>query len=640
MNILTIDFESKDPYIGQGYGAGWVYALRGYENPEFKLLGASIKFNDGHTSYVTNLQEVANFVLKSDILVMHSAQYDIGCLLVLFKQLGIEWANYKDIAIHDTMIMAKLVDQNQFSYSLENCSKRYGGTEKSKQTLTDYVWISGLYQLWYKDNYEVNKKTRPKEDDLFDFAITHLDQIPQEIVEEYCNFDVEATYDLYQVLKQKIDKFPEEFDLNLFSTVTKACVDMKARGVRIDVDMAKANITKLQSKIDTLLKEIYEEVGYEFNIDSSAQVVNALKRVGISEFSTTAKGNEGANKKWLEQQPYEICKKIIKTRNYEKIIHDFLIKLLESQDIHRQNGSDDCRVFPNFNILGATKTGRMSSSALKKARKKTERNYELNFQQIPKRGEDEDAARLVRAVFIADEGEKWISADYSNQEQRLQVDFARLLKLDGAQVPLQELKNNPYTDFHQMVADICGIGRSEAKTINLGLSYSLGQAKLCKSLGLPTKWVFSKRFGRDIEVADIEGKLILDKYHEFLGFMKELQQKAADSLLRYGYVKTLAGRKLYQDPPKFEEGRVQKYEYKGLSKIIQGSGADMIYKAIANCYEKGLKLLLPVHDELNISSGNSERDVVLLKECMENTYSRIEVPMVTEITIGDNWAGD
>lgn len=627
-NMVTIDWETKDPYMSLGYGPGWVFALRGYTNPTFKLLGASIKIDDKPATYLTDLHEILIIIKENNEFLMHNALYDIGCILVLFKQFG-EELDMKSKIFYDSMIECKLIDQDHFSYSLDACSKRCGGVEKSKSTLTDYVWNSGMYQKWYKDNHKSGKNQRVSEKLLFEFAMSHLDMIPEEIVGDYCNHDVEATYGVHQHAMQHLNRFPKHFNLEDYSTLIKVCVDIKKNGIPVDVEQAHTTKAFLEGKTKDLLYEIYKEVGYEFNLNSPAQLVKALKTIGIDEFAKSDSGGDSANKDWLAEQPQEICQKISKAKNYIKLTNDFLTKIIKYQQIHIQNGSDDFRIFPNFNILGATKTGRMSSSGSKA------KSLELNMQQIPKRGEDKEAGRYIRAIFVAEKGEQWIGADYSNQEQRLQVEFAHRLQLSSVSLILKTLISEPYSDLHQVVADFCSLSRGKAKTVNLGLSYSMGEAKLCKSLGLPTKWVMTKYGVR--EVAGTEGKAILDQYHQFLPFMKELQNIASTCLMEEGYVTTIDGRKLYLDKACWIDGEYKTFEYKGLSKLIQGSAAGVTMKALINCYNAGLRILLAVHDEIGISTANPEKDREILRTCMENTYD-ITVPMVVEISEGISWA--
>lgn len=560
---------------------------------------------------------------------MHNASYDVGCLLVLFKQFNYEDSWYKKAIFYDTVLMAKLVDQDQFSYSLENCSKRYGGVEKSKATLTDYVWNSGLYQNWYKEVHDINKKTRPTENLLFNYAITHLNELPEHIVGEYCNYDVESTWSLFKVLKKKLDLFASHFNLEDYSTMIKVCLDIKRTGIRVDIPQAiktKELLTKMSKDIE---QDIYDAVGYQFNINSSRQLVEALKAVGLSEFAKTPTGNDSASAEWLKEQSHDICQKIIKYKNYNKLCNEFLTKIVTYQEIHTKNGSTQTRVFPNFNILGAAKTGRMSSSGYRG------RSMELNLQQIPKRGEDKEAARYVRAIFIADENETWIGADYSNQEQRLQIEFAKRLNLPAVDEILLQLKKDPYSDIHQVIADICKVERTAAKGINLGLSYSMGERKLCKMLGLPTRWC-NTRNGIQ-EVAGAEGRAILDRYHEYLPFMKELQKVCTKNLQTYGFITTIDGRRLYLDKAIMKDGKWQTFEYKGMSKLVQGSAAGVTMKALINCYQAGLNIKLAVHDEIGITSKNVEADKKTLVQCMENTFD-FSVPMVVEVSEGQSWA--
>ncbi len=676
MTICVLDFETVDPYISEGYGAGWPFAIRGYRNPEFRILGASLKVNGDFTFndaiYISDLGELRDYISQFDTFVMHNAQYDIGCMLVLFgiKPEGVR-EFLEDKTFYDTMLMAKLLNQHNFQYNLEALSKKNGGAVKQKNKLTDYVWESGMYQTYYIEEQKSRgysdkfltlppgniysdfvedcegnlvevkkvkqKHSRPSEAVLSQFALTHLEDLPQEIVGEYCNADVEATYSLFANYEQQLLRFPKEFNWNKYSTLLKICVDMKARGVRVDVDRAIATKAELEGISDKLRKELYKIVGKEFNINAPKQVLEVMKDLGLSGFGRTATGNESVNKEWLVQQTHPVCKLIIKIKNYDKLSRDFLAKLIDYQNIHNNNGVNESRIFPTLNIFGATATGRFSSSGARPGKK----SYELNIQQIPIRGEDDAAGRYVRACFIADEGEHWISADYSNQEQRLQVHFANYLGLETAKSFSRLLINDPYADFHQTVANFCNITRTAAKTINLGLSYGMGSAKLCRSLGLPTKLVHSRRQGKDIEVAGDEGATILDTYYSFLTFMKELQQYVNGTLKDYGYVKTIAGRKLNIDPPMKIENEWITFERKGLSKLVQGSGVDVTNEGMINAYNAGLRLLFMVHDELNIISKDVDRDKQLLIQCMDDDVRKsfnIDIPLAVEVSVGKSWA--
>lgn len=644
MTICVLDFETVDPYISEGYGAGWPFAIRGYRNPEFRILGASIKLIDlkdgfrGPTQYITDLNLLKQYIASHNIFVMHNAQYDIGCMLVLFgiKPEGVR-EFLEDKTFYDTMLMAKLLNQHNFQYNLEVLSKKNGGAVKQKNTLTDYVWQSGLFQLYYKAEHEINKHTRPSEAVLSHFAITHLEDLPKEIVGDYCSADVEATYSLFDNYEQQLKRFPKEFNWNRYSTLLKICIDMKARGVRVDVSRAINTKVELEGIAEKLRVELYKISGREFNINAPKQVLEVMKALGLSGFGRTITGNESVNKEWLKQQTHPVCKLIIKIKNYDKLAKDFLAKLVDYQKIHTDNGVNESRIFPTLNIFGAVATGRFSSSGDRPGKK----SYELNIQQIPIRGEDDEAGRYVRACFIADEGEHWISADYSNQEQRLQVHFANYLGLETANSFSKLLIEDPYADFHQTVANFCNITRTAAKTINLGLSYGMGSAKLCRSLGLPTKFIHSRRQGKDIEVAGDEGAHILDTYYSFLTFMKELQHYVNGTLKDYGYVKTIAGRKLNIDPPMKIENEWITFERKGLSKLVQGSGGDVTIEGMINAYNTGLRLLFMVHDEINIISKDVDKDKQLLIQCMDDDVRKsfnIDIPLAVEVSVGKSWA--
>ena len=644
MCTCVLDFETLDPYISAGYGSGWPFAVREYRTPEFKILGASIKGLEGdlfkEAVYITDLEALRGYIAQFDTFVMHNAQYDIGCMLVLFQVKPDDIREFlKNKTFYDTMLMAKLLNQHCFQYNLEILSKKNGQAIKKKSVLTDYVWQSGLFQTCYQEEHITQKHTRPSEDVLSRFSMKCLDRIPIEIVGDYCNADVEATHVLFRTYRDNLARFPAEFNWLTYSTLLKACVDMRARGVRIDLTRAITTKELLESKIEVLLKELYQICGKEFNLNSPKQVLEVMQNLGLSGFLKTPKGGLSVGKSWLTSQEHIVCKLIIKIKNYSKLSRDFLDKLISYQQIHKDNNVDDCRIFPQLNIFGATATGRFSSSRSGKGSK----SYELNIQQIPIRGEDVEANSYLRGCFIADEGTQWISADYSNQEQRLQIHFASYLGFTSAQSLVKLLNENPHADIHQVIADFCQIERTPAKTINLGLSYGMGGKKLCRALGLPTKWVYSLRQGKEIEVPGEEGEALLAQYHSFLPFMKQLQQYCKNTLREFKYIKTLAGRKLFIDPPMKIEGEWVSFERKGLSKEVQGSGADVTIEGIVNCYNAGLMLLFTVHDEIDIISRDVDKDKTILAYCMDEAVCKtfkLAVPMTIDVSVGPSWAGE
>jgi DNA polymerase I-like protein with 3'-5' exonuclease and polymerase domains len=291
---------------------------------------------------------------------------------------------------------------------------------------------------------------------------------------------------------------------------------------------------------------------------------------------------------------------------------------------HEQDG----RIHGEINQLksdqGGTITGRLSMS-------------NPNLQQIPAR--NENIGPMIRSLFIPEGNHMWGSFDYSQQEPRLVVHFAALTHggLSGADEFVHSYQDKTDTDFHQIAAEMAGIDRKTAKTMNLGLFYGMGQKKLGSELGL----------GED------DTKELFEKYHARVPFVKQLMSLASKSANDNGQVRTILGRICHFDlyePTKWgvhkplpRDEAVRKYgsnlkrafTYKALNKLIQGSAADQTKKAMVEVYKAGITPHIQVHDELNCSCEDMEQ-VKQIKEIMENCIE-LEVPSKVDPKIGESW---
>jgi len=263
-----------------------------------------------------------------------------------------------------------------------------------------------------------------------------------------------------------------------------------------------------------------------------------------------------------------------------------------------------------------------------------------NLQQIPAR--DPEVKKMIRGLFLPDEGCRWGSFDYSSQEPRMLVHFAAQLP-DRMRHPMIDTIVDEYkqgdADLHQMVADMAGISRKQAKTINLGIMYGMGKAKLADQMGLSVD----------------EASALLEKYHEEVPFVKGIADVASKQADKHGQIRTIGGRLCrfdlwepssfgYNKPMRYEEaqkayGGVNRlrraFTYKALNRLIQGSSADQTKTALAVAYESGKLPLLQVHDELcfNVSS---DKDITEIVEIMENCLP-LAVPSKVDADIQSNW---
>jgi DNA polymerase I-like protein with 3'-5' exonuclease and polymerase domains len=201
-------------------------------------------------------------------------------------------------------------------------------------------------------------------------------------------------------------------------------------------------------------------------------------------------------------------------------------------------------------------------------------------------------------------------------------------------------RNNPDTDFHQMVADMAGIKRKAAKTIGLGLMYGMGVAKLATQLDLSHE----------------EAKELIDTFHKKVPFLKgtvNSVMRRIDHPAAGGAIRTLLGRKCrfpLWEPMQWGVNKALPYEqavveygprikragtYKGLNRLIQGSAADQTKMAMVALHEAGENLLLQVHDELVLSvkdRAQAERAAEIMADCV-----KMEIPSRVDVEVGPNW---
>ena len=608
MKLLTIDFETHDPYIDRDAGAGWVYKLNNLPGCDFEILGAAIRTHDGKTAYLTDLGEIKDVAESHDGYICHNASYDIGCLLTFFP-------DAKDRIVFDTEVMSRLYDSSLPSHSLDALSQRYLKMRKDNFVLADAVWDKGLYPWLKKEITAKNKaekagetyeREHPGYSKLIKYSKKNMKKIQEvapEAMAQYALADVEPTFKLFKFFQKN-----SNMKLALkYSMLTHICIDYRTRGVRIDLDKAREVSDKLVPVIAGKYQECYKIAGEEFNLQSPKEVPAVFDKLNIK-YPKTPAGNPSITSPWMSKQNHPICKAIIEARKAKKIHKDFVEKIIEMQEWTCPQALPRGRfgrVHPELNLLRA-RTGRFSCSS-------------PNLQQIPSR--DPEYSSLCRSLFVPEEGDKWFSLDFSNQEGRLQVHYAHLLGCEGGSALKVEFDNNPNLDMHQKVADMASITRTEAKTINLGLSYGMGIDKLATSLG----------------VKKPAAEFLRGKYNDLAPFLSDLNDKCKKAMAKKGYIKTLGGRHSHVDPPCQVDGELRTFEYKALNKLIQGSAADMTIECMINAHRAGLPVLFPVHDSLELS-GTREQ-ALLLKHIME-TSVELSVPMIAEGNLdgGDSWA--
>ena len=351
---------------------------------------------------------------------------------------------------------------------------------------------------------------------------------------------------------------------------------------------------------------------------AAASIEKACIARNIDDFDRTAKtGKPSFTKNYLKNHKDPVLRAINSAREADKLRNTFVDSLKKfvyngriHSDIHQLKGD-----------FGGTVTGRLSYS-------------NPNLQQIPNYT---DIGNGVRAIFVPEKGHRWGCFDYSQQEPRLVVHFALSTPGVLGVASIAEQYDEGKADFHKIVADIADISRSEAKTINLGLFYGMGKAKLANSLGYN----------------DADAQEVLDKYHRRVPFVKQLIQQVMNRAQDSGKIRTLLGRRCrfnlwepnyfgVHKPLKHEDaikehgpGIRRAFTYKALNKLIQGSAADMTKKTMVDLRAEGITPLIQLHDELDMSVESPEQ-ATKIKEIMEDCVE-LKVPNKVDYEVGDNW---
>ena len=587
---IAIDLETCDPWL-KTHGPGWAFKDRGY------IIGIAVAtsgwkgyFPIKHTMGPNLDEQVVRRWLQKQLdapnaKIFHNAQYDVGWL----KAEGYTING----TIHDTMMAAPLLNENEYSYSLNSICKEYLGEEKDESLLIEAA------QAWGVD---------PKAD---------MYKLSPNFVGQYAEQDADLTYRLWQILKKGI----EEDDISdIYTTERKllpVLIDMRMKGVRIDIESAQQVKKELLKKEQNIVKEIKRWYGVEPDLWAAQSLSQVFDRAGL-QYPTTPKTQAPSFvASWLENHDHKLPLAIAQARKLNKARTTFIDKMIMG---HLVDGRIHAELHPLRSDSGGTVTGRFSGS-------------NPNLQQVPAR--DPMIGSLIRSLFIPEEGKHWGCFDYSQQEPRLTVHYSVLTQQDGAEEAAKEYEDKN-ADFHQIVADMANISRKEAKTINLGLSYGMGKDKLVEQLGISKE----------------EAELLFDQYHERVPFIRGLRDSASRMGANRGYVKTLLGRKcrfnLYEP---FDErktplpldqateeygGRLKRsYTYKAMNRLIQGSAADMTKKAMLDLYEEGVLAHTQVHDELNISVTDKkevEKISEIMRDCVE-----LKVPNIVDAEIGSSW---
>jgi DNA polymerase I-like protein with 3'-5' exonuclease and polymerase domains len=598
---LAVDTECRDNGLKNDRGPGW--ATR-----DGHIAGVSVAFNN-ESHYIplrhpdtTNLdiEQTMGWLQdgmdRAETVVFHNSGYDAG------------WLQTEDVIVDasrcdDTQFMGVMLDENEFTYGLEAMCKREGVPGKDETKLREAAAAFGI---------------DPKAD---------MWKLPAKFVGEYAAQDAAATLGLREALLPRIVEQRLEEAYRLEMDLMPLTLEMRRRGIRVDERAADRAQTMLRSDLSSMLADLGRRTAVRRNLTiddmNSPKILQQMFDTESVRYPRTPKTNVGSfSAKWMESHEHWLPRAVVQARQLsnmsEKFIGTYLLGSVHLGRIHseiHQLRDDD----------GGTRTYRLSYA-----------NPPL--QQIPTRTE---MGRVVRSILIPEPESLWSAHDYSQQEPRLAVHFADLCGIRGSATAVRYYCDDPAADFHQMVSELTGLPRKQAKIINLGLMYGMGVAKLAVSLGL--------------SVEDAREKI--EQYMDRMPWVRGLTDFCAARVQQRGFIRLIDGARSRFDlwEPSWRDAAVSRpalpYEralaaypdrkikragaHKAMNRLVQGSAARQTKVAMRDCFRAGYTPLLQLHDELDFPIWDP-KDATIINQIMIDAIP-LRIPMKVDNQFGHNW---
>ena len=578
-NLVGVSISTKP-------GTAYYIPLRHIENSLPLLIDEKLDQKDKIEQI--NFDSAINLLKKilqdpSIIKVGHNIKFD----MLVFSQKRNGSINL--YPVHDTMCMSYVNDANRYSHKLDSLAKDFFDHETIKY---DDVCGRGAKQVTF-------------------------DKIHPNDALNYAAEDADFCLRIFLALKEelfisKLNSVYERIERPLINVIA----NMEKEGILIDKSTLNALSIEFQDKLTLLQKKIYESCGEEFNIASPKQLGEILfEKLNLPQDKKSKTGNYSTSISVLEglsTKGFEIADLIIEWRTLSKLKSTYTDALQESINKHTK------RVHTSYSMASAS-TGRLAST-------------NPNLQNIPIRTSD---GRRIREAFIAKDGYKLISADYSQIELRLMAHAANETEMIKA--------FNENVDIHSQTAskvfgipieDLDSETRRSAKAINFGIIYGISSFGLSKQLSC----------------SQSEAKNFIESYFDQFPKIKSYMDAMIENAKMKGYVETFFGRRIPIkgiNSKNFQERSFA--ERQSINAPIQGSAADIIKRAMIKIHnvfqEKNIesKMLLQVHDELVFECPKDEINTVsnLIKKEMEQAnlpLFPLNIPIVVDFGEADNWS--
>ena len=622
---VAIDVETRDDSLAKDKGPGFYQYERTNPNTGF-ICGISAAWREQNIyipirHYNTTCYDIEVVGRWLSVLcqqrhtkfVFHNFPYDWGWIQAVC---GVRPPSQID----DTTAMASMIDENRPSFKLDDLCLWQGLPGKDENLLDLALAVyggKGKKDLW---------------------------RLPGKFVGPYGEQDATSTLRLAQKLRPLLTAEKLDVAYQVEQDLLPVTLRMRQRGIRVDVERTTRLAEGIFKRCEEELSQLSHNIGTKVTIKELRRnrwLKEQFDQKGLW-YPPSQKGDASFEKSFMSNHEHWFPRTCHKIKSQWDLADKFLNKFIL---MYAHKG----RVYPSINQFrseeGGARSHRFSYS-------------DPPLQQMPSR--DDEYAPLIRSCFIPEDGERWGSIDYRQQEYRLIVFCAELQQCRGAKRAADMYRHHPDTDFHNYVAEITRLERRRAKDVNFAKSYGAGVKK------------FSLMTGMD----ENEARNVMDQYDRELPFVKEVATLYTRFAARDGYIEMLDGARnhfslwepIYRDfskessykegnpdlnvyPCNIEEARTRcsnsshpwygerlkrAFTHKAFNRMIQGTAARQIKKAMVLIYQAGYLPILQIHDELGFSFANPD-DAQICARIMEEAMPAITIPMLTDVKLGASW---
>jgi len=427
----------------------------------------------------------------------------------------------------------------------------------------------------------------------------------------YAAEDADITLRLHQAIWPQVEKTPELVSIfkDIECPLVPVLAKMEQTGALIDPDLLHAQSAEIAGKLQELEIKAHEHAGESFNLSSPKQLqVILFEKQGLPVIKKTPKGQPSTAEPILQElaQDHELPRLIMEHRTLSKLKSTYTDKLPE---MIQKTG----RIHTSYH-QAITATGRLSST-------------DPNLQNIPIRSAE---GRRIRQAFVAPTGYKLLAADYSQVELRIMAHLSQDKGLlDAFTRDADVHKATAAEVFEVSLDEVTTEQRRRAKAINFGLIYGMSAFGLAKQLGISRP----------------EAAKYIQRYFERYPGVQQYMENTREGAKEKGFVETIYGRRLYLPDIRAKNAMMrQAAERTAINAPMQGSAADIIKRAMIKMHDwladtdLDVKMIMQVHDELIFEVAEKDLDAAQAKitDIMQNS-SKIDVPLLVEAGIGDNW---